>query len=142
MGAPIPGSISTGPSAVGVMGKSKIVGEEAAAVGLGEDTGVSPPLPGERAGVFLRDGAEVEHVDDEEITGLGTLDGEGARQGVHDGQRGGDELLVADIQVQRPPNPEAARLMGQLVNATNDVGLPSEEIDAASGALLGNFPRG
>ena len=50
-----------------------------------------PALPGYRAGL-LRDRSDIQDVDDQQITGLGTFDGEGARELVHHGQ-----VAVADV---------------------------------------------
>ena len=53
------------------------VGEEAAAVGFREDPGVAPALA-RRVTDLLRNGAEVEDVDDEQVAGLRALDGDRA----------------------------------------------------------------
>src|SRR5690606_9409285 len=71
----------------GLVGVREVVGEERAAVVLGEDPGVAPALTGQRAGVFLREWADVEDVDDEEVAGLGTLYRERPAEGVHDRER-------------------------------------------------------
>ena len=53
-----------------LVGVGELLGQEAAAVLGGEDAGVAPALPGERAGVLLRDRADVEDVDDQQVAGL------------------------------------------------------------------------
>ncbi len=68
-----------------------VVGEEAAAVDLGEDAGVAPTLAG-RVADLLRHRAEVEDVDDEQVAGLGALDRDRTGQHV-----AAVELDVADI---------------------------------------------
>ena len=59
----------------------EVVGQEAAAVGLGEDAGVAPALAG-RFADLLRDRAEVEDVHDEQVAGLGALDTDRATEHV------------------------------------------------------------
>ena len=63
-----------------LVGVREVVGEEAAAVRLGEDTGVAPSLA-RRVAVLLRGlaRAEVEDVDDQQVTRLGALDLDRAR---------------------------------------------------------------
>ena len=63
-----------------LVGVGEVVGQEAAAVHLGEDAGVAPALTG-RVTDLLRDRAEIEDVDDEQVAGLGALDRRPARTG-------------------------------------------------------------
>ena len=56
----------------------KVIGEKAAAVLLGEEAVEAPQA--------LRQRADVEEVDDQEIAGLGALDADRAGQEVHDGE--------------------------------------------------------
>ncbi len=64
-----------------LVGVGIVVGEEAPAVDLGEDPGVSPSLAGHRPGL-LGDRAQVEDVDDEEIARFGPFDADRAAEHV------------------------------------------------------------
>src|SRR5207245_851329 len=67
------GALLTGEIPDRLVRVGETVGEEAAAVGLGEDPCVPPALAG-RVADLLRHRTEVEDVNDEQVTGLGTLD--------------------------------------------------------------------
>ena len=75
-----------------LVGVRELVGEEPAAVGLGEDAGVAPALAGRVADLLRQHGPEVEDVDDEQVTRLGALDAIGPREHVRAG-----EVHVADV---------------------------------------------
>src|SRR5215471_6173456 len=97
----------------GLVGVRELLGQEAATVVAGEDPGVAPALSGQRAGVLLRDGADIQDVHDEQVAGLRAPDGDGTAQLVNGQQRGVADILgrvvVADGPVEPFPavNPEA-----------------------------------
>jgi hypothetical protein len=70
-----------------LVGIREVVGEETAAVGLGEDTRIAPSLA-RRVAVFLRRlaRAEVQDVDHQQVTRLGALDLDRTAEHVRDVQ--------------------------------------------------------
>ena len=93
-----------------LVGFREVVGQEAAAVGLGEDAGVAPPLPG-RVTDLLWHRTEVEDIDHEQVAGFGALYADWATEHVR----------VAEIHV--------AHIVGRIVVANLRVG-PFSTLDA------------
>jgi len=67
--------------------------EETAAVLLCRDTGIALTLAGERPRVFLRNGANIEDVHDQEVARFGAFDGKWARERVDVVERGVEDVL-------------------------------------------------
>src|SRR5690606_38856195 len=94
---------------------------------LGEDAGVAPPLAGDLSRL-LRDGADVEDVDDEQVAGLGALDRDGSAQ--HVAGREVDvahvvgRVVVADLPVRPLPALDAELRAGTDGGGRRDVGVP------------------
>lgn len=112
----------------GLVRVGEAVGEEAAAVVLGEDAGVAPALPGAFS-LRLRYGAQVEDVHDEQVAGLGALHRDGAAEHVGVGEVDVTDVVgrvvVADLVVGPVPALDAeirARLHG---DGRRDVGVPA-----------------
>ena len=94
----------------GLVGVGELVGEEGAAVLLGEDAGVAPALAGQGA-LFLRDGSDVDDVHDQQVARLRALDGERARERV-DAARTPDEVPDWLAQLSRSPVASLALTVG------------------------------
>jgi hypothetical protein len=106
----------------------EVVGQEAAAVGLGEDARVAPALAGGLPDL-LRYRPEVEDVDDEQVTRLGALDAD--RAGEHVRVREVDVadvvggVVVADLGVCPLAALDAELLARANHRRDRDVGVPS-----------------
>ena len=105
-----PGHVPGGGLAAGevpdhLVGVGELLGQEPAAVLGGEDAGVAPALAGQRAGVLLRDRADVEDVDDQQVSGLGALDPDRAGEHVHRRQRRVADVVGGVVVVDRPVEP-------------------------------------
>jgi hypothetical protein len=90
-----------------LVGVGEVVGQEATAVVAREDAGVAPALPGDRP-ALLRHGSKLEDVDDEQIAGLGALDGDRAAQGMDDRHVEVADVLGRVVVVDRAVEPLAA----------------------------------
>ena len=109
-----------------LVGVREVIGEEAPAVELGEDAGVTPALAGGLADL-LGYRPEVEDVDDQQVARLGALDGD--RPGQHVTALSSDvahvvgRVVVADLGVGPLPALDADRGAGLTV-AAGDVRVP------------------
>src|SRR5699024_2131381 len=127
----------------GLVGVGELVGEEAAAVALGEDARVAPALAGQRPVVLLGDGADVEDVHDQQVPRLRPLDPERTRERVDGVQRGGGDVLggvvVLDVAVEPFAAVDAEHVDGVDADDRRDVRMPAV---VAEDLLLGEGFRG
>ena len=91
-----------------LVGVGEPVGQEAAAVRLGEHARVAPAHAGERALVLLVAGVDLEDVDDQQVAGLGALDAERPAEHVHAGQRRVADVVGGVVVLDRAVEPLAA----------------------------------
>ncbi len=129
-----------------LVGVGELIGEEAAAVELGEDAGVAPALAGQRPGILLRDGSDVEDVHDEQVARLGALDGDRAGEHVHRRQRCVEDVvgrIVVDDGTVEPfatVHPERVALLDR--HRGRDVRVPPVVAQLLLiGELLGRVER-
>jgi hypothetical protein len=112
-----------------LVGVGELLGQEAAAVLGGEDARVAPSLACQRTGVLLRDRADVQDVDDQQVTGLGALDRDRAAEHVHRGQRCIPDVVGRVVVVDRPVEPLPAvdpeGVVGADGHLGRDVGVPA-----------------
>jgi hypothetical protein len=111
-----------------LVGVRIVVGEEPAGVGLGEDAGIAPALPGGRPRL-LGDRAQVEDVDHQQVARFGALDLDGPAEHVGMGQVDVADVVgrvvVAELGVGPLPALDPELTAGLNEGGAWDVGVPA-----------------
>ncbi len=129
-----------------LVGVREALGQEAAAVALGEHAGVAPAHAGVRPLVLLVAGVDLEDVDDQQVAGLGPLHVERTREHVHAGQRGMPDVFRGVVVLDCAVEPLAAIRAEHVARLYRDdrgnVGMPAVVPDVLLvGELLGVVQR-
>ena len=129
-----------------LVGVGEAIGQEAAAVRLGEDARVAPAHAGVRALVLLVAGVDLEDVDDQQVAGLGALDVERPAEDVHAGQRRVADVVGGVVVLDRAVEPLAAVRAEHVArldaHGRRDVRMPAVVTDVLLvGELLGVVQR-